>query len=95
MNHHLAHQFASPKGQRMVGLMYASGVAQSRNYPKAQLYLSFAAVAGDVIASQALGYWHLAGIGTAKNCEDAVWHIQQVADQGKFLYNGDSFMVPH
>ena len=46
---------------------------------KAQLYMSFAALGGDILAEQALGYWHLSGIATLKSCEEAAFYYSRVA----------------
>ncbi|RKO88751.1 hypothetical protein BDK51DRAFT_12061, partial [Blyttiomyces helicus] len=73
----LAHRTGSPAGQRMVALLYATGLGVPRDYARALLYMSFAAVGGDTVAEQTLGYWHLMGIGTPKNCEDAAWYLKR------------------
>ncbi|KAJ3414819.1 ERAD-associated protein [Chytridiales sp. JEL 0842] len=77
----LAQKHGNATAQRMVGLMYATGIGTPRDYVKALLYMSFAAMAHDTIAQQTLGYWHLTGISTAKSCEDAVWYYKMVADK--------------
>ncbi|KNC98906.1 ubiquitin ligase complex subunit HRD3 [Spizellomyces punctatus DAOM BR117] len=79
--HTLARKHGSAIGQRTVGLMYATGVGVDRDYAKALLYLSFAALADDTIAEQALGYWHWAGIATTKSCDDASFYFKRVAEK--------------
>ncbi|KAI9344645.1 hypothetical protein BDR26DRAFT_857347 [Obelidium mucronatum] len=77
----LATTHGNATAQRILGLMHATGVGVKRDYAKALLYLSFAALGNDMLAHQTLGYWHSVGIATPKSCEDAVWHYQTVADQ--------------
>ncbi|KAJ3332759.1 ERAD-associated protein [Blyttiomyces sp. JEL0837] len=77
----LAHTHGNSTGQRMLGLMYATGVAVKRDYAKALLYMSFAVLGKDTRAQQILGYWHQAGIATTKSCDDAAWYYKQVADK--------------
>ncbi|KAJ3178057.1 ERAD-associated protein [Geranomyces variabilis] len=72
-------QAGRPSSQRMIGLMHATGLGVERDYAKALLYLSFAAVGDDTVAEQVLGYWHIKGIATHANCEDAAYHYQNVA----------------
>ncbi|KAJ3158798.1 ERAD-associated protein [Geranomyces michiganensis] len=73
-------QAGRPSSQRMVGLLYATGLGvDERDYAKALLYLSFAAVGDDTVAEQALGYWHVKGIATHANCEEAAYYYQNVA----------------
>ncbi|KAI8899975.1 hypothetical protein BC833DRAFT_656626 [Globomyces pollinis-pini] len=69
-----------PIGHRMLGTLFATGLGVERNYAKALIYMSFAAVEDDPVAHQTLAYWHHAGIGMPKNCERALWHYQRVAD---------------
>ncbi|KAI8822620.1 uncharacterized protein EV422DRAFT_566297 [Fimicolochytrium jonesii] len=83
----LAHDTGRPAGQRQVGLMYATGIGVERDYAKALLYLSFAVVGGDTIAEQALGYWHLMGIATPRNCDDAVVYYRRVAEKAVERFN--------
>ncbi|KAI9358927.1 hypothetical protein DFJ73DRAFT_905064 [Zopfochytrium polystomum] len=77
----LAHGKGNATAQRMVGLMYATGIGVQRDYVKALLYMSFAAMGHDTIAQQTLGYWHYQGIATTKSCDSAVWYYKQVADK--------------
>ncbi|KAJ3164678.1 ERAD-associated protein [Geranomyces variabilis] len=72
-------QAGRPSSQRMVGLMHATGLGVERDYAKALLYLSFAAVGDDTVAEQVLGYWHIKGIATHANCEEAAYYYQNVA----------------
>ncbi|KAI9208523.1 uncharacterized protein BJ171DRAFT_489184 [Polychytrium aggregatum] len=81
----LGHHYGNATGQRMLGLMHATGMGQpswakeKERYAKAQLYMSFAAIGGDKLADQVLGYWHLIGAGTPKNCSEAAWYYERVA----------------
>ncbi|KAJ3071446.1 ERAD-associated protein [Podochytrium sp. JEL0797] len=77
----LANVHANATAQRILGMMYATGLGVKRDYPKALLYMSFAALADDLIAHQTLGYWHSVGIATPKSCPEAVWHYKAVADK--------------
>ncbi|KAJ3349475.1 ERAD-associated protein [Entophlyctis luteolus] len=77
----LASVHGNATAQRVVGLMYATGLGVKRDYAKALLFMSFAALGNDLIAHQTLGYWHSVGIATPKSCEDAVWHYKIVADK--------------
>ncbi|KAJ3078558.1 ERAD-associated protein, partial [Quaeritorhiza haematococci] len=78
----LAHQHANATAQRLVGIMYATGIGvPRRDHAKALLYLSFAAAGHDTIAEQTMGYWHMAGIGTHKNCEESAFYYKRVADK--------------
>ncbi|KAJ3019765.1 ERAD-associated protein, partial [Thoreauomyces humboldtii] len=84
--HILSQDFGSPSGQRMVGLMYATGVGVERDYAKALLYLSFASIAGDTVAEQVLGYWHIMGIATPQNCDEAAYYYKNVAEKAVARY---------
>ncbi|KAJ3196223.1 ERAD-associated protein [Irineochytrium annulatum] len=84
--HTLARKHGNATAQRMVGLMYATGVGVHRDYSRALLFMSFAALGRDDIAEQTLGYWNLAGVGVAKSCEDAAFYYKQVADKVIDLY---------
>ncbi|KAJ3295017.1 ERAD-associated protein [Rhizoclosmatium sp. JEL0117] len=77
----LSTNHANPLAQRTLGLMYATGLGFKRDYAKALLYLSFAALQNDVIAHQTLAYWHSIGIATPKSCDDAVYHYKAVANK--------------
>lgn len=54
------------EGHYMVGMCYATGMGTARDYSKAQVYLSFAALLGEKRAFQTLGYHSHAGIGKEK-----------------------------
>ena len=73
-----------PAGHRQLGNLFATGLGTERNYAKALVYMSFAALRGDLLADQTLGYWHYAGIGMPKSCSKALWHYQRVADKSYF-----------
>lgn len=82
-------QLSLAKSYRKLGLMYATGVGVKRDYAQALVYASLAAVEGDLIAHQLLGYWYHAGIGVPRNCAKSVWHYQRVADAIKDLASQD------
>lgn len=43
--------------------------------------MSFATLGDDVLAHQALGYWHFTGIATVKSCEEASYFYTRVAEK--------------
>jgi SEL1 protein len=65
---------------RNLGLIFATGLGTKRDYKKALIYLSIAALDDDLIAHHTLGYFYHAGIGVPKNCPRSLWHYQRVAD---------------
>lgn len=66
----------------MVGFMYATGFgAPEMDQAKAMLYYTFAALGHDASSEMALGYRYLAGIGTQKNCDEAVWYYRKAAQK--------------
>ncbi|KAI9005615.1 hypothetical protein DFJ74DRAFT_596136, partial [Hyaloraphidium curvatum] len=68
--------------QGMLGFMYATGFgAPKQNQAKAMLYYTFAALGQDPSSEMALGYRYLAGIGTQKNCDEAVWYYRKAAQK--------------
>ncbi|KAJ3324954.1 ERAD-associated protein [Boothiomyces sp. JEL0866] len=69
------------EGHYMVGMCYATGMGANRDYSKAQVYLSFAALLGEKRAFQTLAYHNHAGIGMPKSCSNALFHYQQIADE--------------
>ncbi|KAJ3274811.1 ERAD-associated protein [Terramyces sp. JEL0728] len=69
------------KGHYMVGMCYATGIGVKRDYSKAQIYLSFAALLGEKRAFQTLAYHNHAGIGMPKSCSNALFHYQQIAEE--------------
>lgn len=72
-------------GHRQIGNLYATGIGTERNYAKALVYMSFAALDGDLLAEQTLGYWNHAGIGMPKSCKNALWHYQRVANHSNYI----------
>ena len=73
----------------MVGLLYATGIGIERDYAKAQIYISFAALGEDLIAKQALAYWYHMGVGVAKSCEEAAFYYAKVAHEiTQMFYDG-------
>ncbi|KAK9766220.1 ERAD-associated protein, variant 2 [Basidiobolus ranarum] len=85
-------QLASEKGnataQRMVSLMYATGIGHvvERDQGKALLYSTFASLGQDTAAQMMVGYRHLKGIGTSSSCDEAVWYYKKVADKAMEQY---------
>ncbi|KAJ3265413.1 ERAD-associated protein [Chytriomyces hyalinus] len=77
----LADTHGNATAQRVLGNLYAAGVGVKRDYSKALLYMSFAALGNDLLAHQTLGYWHSVGIATPKSCDDAIWHYKILADK--------------
>ncbi|KAJ3350825.1 ERAD-associated protein, partial [Kappamyces sp. JEL0680] len=63
---------------RTTGLLYATGLGVKRDYALAQVYMTIAALYGDPLAHQVLGYWYMAGIGTPKSTEKALWHYRKL-----------------
>lgn len=71
----------------MTGLMHATSLGTSqRDYARALLYMSFAAVGGDTVATQVLGYWHLNGVGVEKDCSHAAFYYGRVAQTGELRF---------
>lgn len=68
--------------QHMLGFMYATGVGGlEQNQAKALLYHTFAAEAGNLRSQMTVAYRHHIGIGTSRNCEEAVYHYKNVAEK--------------
>ncbi|KAI5358228.1 putative tetratricopeptide-like helical domain superfamily [Septoria linicola] len=74
--------------QYMVGFIYATGLAPSiqMDQAKSMLFHTFAAEQGNTRSQMTLGYRHMAGIATAKNCDEAVHWYKQVADKAVLYY---------
>ncbi len=74
----------------MLGFMWTTGIgAPERDQAKAMLYYTFATMSpttSDTGAEMALGYRHLAGIGTSKSCEEAVWYFRRAAKKAVDYY---------
>lgn len=78
----LADEFGAPEAQQKLGFIYSIGLGSaSRDQGKALLYLSFASMNNDISAQMSLGYKHLYGIGTERNCDEAVWYYRKIADE--------------
>jgi SEL1 protein len=79
----LASLDGNSSAQHMVGFMYATGIgdAVERDQAKALLYHSFAAQAGHTKSQMTVAFRHHIGIGTARNCDDAVQYYKKVADK--------------
>ena len=39
----------------------------------------------DISAQMSLGYKHLYGIGTERNCDEAVWYYRKIADESNYI----------
>ena len=66
--------------------MYSTGIgAPEQNQAKAMLYYTFAALGQDPSSEMALGYRYLAGIGTQKNCDEAVWYYRKAAQKSGLI----------
>ncbi|KAL4806499.1 hypothetical protein BDV18DRAFT_137683 [Aspergillus unguis] len=74
--------------QYMLGFMYATGIGGGveRDQAKALLYHTFAAEAGNTRSEMTLAYRNHAGIGTARNCDEATYYYKQVADKAIEYY---------
>jgi len=78
----LADEFGEPEAQQKLGFIYSIGLGSApRDQGKALLYLSFASMNNDISAQMSLGYKHLYGIGTERNCDEAVWYYRKIADE--------------
>ncbi|KAL1302810.1 hypothetical protein AAFC00_003148 [Neodothiora populina] len=84
----LASLAGNSSAQYMLGFMYATGIgnAVEQNQAKALLYHSFAAEGGDIRSQMTLAYRHHTGIGTPRNCDEAVHWYRQVADKAVAFY---------
>jgi len=78
----LADEMGSPQAQQKIGFIYSIGLGSTkRDQAKALLYLSFAAMNNDISSQMAIGYRYLFGIGTERNCDEAVWYYRKIADE--------------
>ena len=69
--------------QQMIGFMYATGLGGvvERDQAKAMTYHAFAAKGGDTKAQMTTAYRYHHGIGTPRNCQEAVFWYKHVADK--------------
>lgn len=69
--------------QHMLGFMYATGIgdAVQRDQAKSLMYHTFAAKGGDIRSEMTVAYRHHAGIGTSRDCNEAVIYYKKVADK--------------
>ena len=74
--------------QYMVAFIYATGLAPSvpMDQAKSMLYHTVAAEHGNTRSQMTLGYRHMSGIATPKNCDEAVHWYKQVADKAIAYY---------
>eukprot|EP01147_Barroeca_monosierra_P000502 gene502-3828_t len=68
-----------PRGQFMLGFIYATGLGVKTDSAKAVLYYTFAALGDDPFAQAALGYRYSEGLGVQANCEIALGYYRSVA----------------
>jgi len=79
---HLAELDGNSTAQYMLGLMYATGLGGlERDQAKAMLYHTFAAEQGNVRSEMTLAFRHHSGIGTPRDCNQAVGYYKRVADK--------------
>ena len=69
--------------QYMLGFMYATGFGNvvNRDQARAMMYHTFAAKAGNTRSEMTIAYRHHSGIGTPRNCNEAVVWYKKVADK--------------
>jgi SEL1 protein len=81
-------QLGNSSAQHMVGFMYATGFggAVERDQAKALLYHTFAAEGGNTRSEMTLAFRYHSGIGTARNCDVAIEHYKNTADQAIAWY---------
>ena len=79
----LASLSGNSSAQYMLGFMHATGIgdAVQRDQAKALMYHTFAAKAGDIRSEMTVAYRHHAGIGTPRDCNEAVIYYKKVADK--------------
>lgn len=69
--------------QHMVGFFYATGIAGAveRDQAKALIYHTFAAKGGNTRSEMTTAFRHHTGVGTPRNCNEAVLYYKKVADK--------------
>ena len=67
--------------QRMVGLMFGSGIGVKRDYAKALTYLTFSQLGNDLIATQTLAYYYDMGIGVEQSCDLSSWYYSRIGEK--------------
>lgn len=79
----LASMDGNSSAQHMIGFMYATGIggAVERDQAKALLYHTFAARGGNPRSEMTVAFRHHSGIGTGRNCDEAIKHYKNVADK--------------
>ncbi|KAI5815118.1 hypothetical protein BZA77DRAFT_223796, partial [Pyronema omphalodes] len=77
----LADTHGNHTAQHMVGFMHATGIggAVKKDQGMALLYHTFAASAGNTRSQMTIAFRYYQGIGTPRNCEEAVYNYQHVA----------------
>ena len=81
--HDLATLDGNASAQHMMGFMYGTGIGHvvERDPARSLLYYTSAALAGHAPSELAVAFRHHAGIGTPRNCEEAVVRYRQVAEK--------------
>ncbi|KAF2150821.1 HCP-like protein [Myriangium duriaei CBS 260.36] len=84
----LADLNGNASAQHMLGFMYATGLggAVEQDQARALLYHTFAAEQGDIKSQMTVAYRHHVGIGTPRNCNQAVKYYRQVAKKSVEFY---------
>ncbi|KAL1589840.1 hypothetical protein WHR41_01754 [Cladosporium halotolerans] len=84
----LAELNGNSTAQYMVGFIYATGLSPQvpADQAKSMLYHTFAAEQGNTRSEMTLAYRHHTGIGTPRNCDEAVHWYQRVADKAIEYY---------
>lgn len=49
------------------------------------MYYTFSALNGNKEAEMVLGYRYMHGIGTSRNCEEAVWYYSKISKRGNIM----------
>ncbi|KFX94284.1 hypothetical protein V490_04419 [Pseudogymnoascus sp. VKM F-3557] len=87
----LASLSGNSSAQHMIGFMYATGVGGvvQRDPAKALLHHTFAAQAGHSKSEMTVAFRYQNGIGTSRNCDEAVTYYKKVADKAIAWYRSD------
>lgn len=87
----LATLSGNSSAQHMIGFMYATGVGGvvQRDPAKALLHHTFAAQAGHSKSEMTVAFRYQNGIGTSRNCDEAVTYYKKVADKAIAWYRSD------
>lgn len=90
-----AAEAVNPEAYYNLGALWVSGVGmRRRNYPTALNFFTMAAQKGHTLAMHKLAQMNLHGVGTARNCDNALHLLKMVAEHGepvRLLARGFSF----